>query len=60
VPTDFVAEQALVTSAAFQAWAEARAKSDFSIFLPHLERVLELVRRYTSFFPPADHPSTFF
>jgi len=56
VPPDFVAEQALVTTAAFQAWAEARAKSDFSIFLPHLERVLELVRRYISFFPPADHP----
>jgi len=56
VPAEFVAEQAVVTTAAFQAWAEARAKSDFSIFLPHLEKVLALVKRYISFFPPADHP----
>lgn len=56
VPSEFVAEQAIVTSEAFEAWAEARAKSDFGIFLPHLEKVLGLVRKYISFFPPADHP----
>lgn len=56
VPAEFVAEQAIVTAKAFEAWVEARAKSDFAIFLPHLEKVLELVRRYVSFFPPADHP----
>jgi carboxypeptidase Taq len=56
VPADFVVEQALVSAAAYEAWAEARAKSDFSIFRPHLEKVVELVRRYVTFFPPADHP----
>ncbi len=56
VPADFVVEQAIVTARAFEAWAEARAKSDFSIFQPHLEKVVELVRRYVTFFPPADHP----
>jgi carboxypeptidase Taq len=56
VPSDFVAEQAIVTSTAFQAWNEARAKSDFEIFRPHLEKVVGLVRRYVTFFPPADHP----
>jgi carboxypeptidase Taq len=35
---------------------EARAQSDFSIFQPHLERVVELAHKYMSFFPPADHP----
>jgi carboxypeptidase Taq len=35
---------------------EARGKSDFSIFRPHLEKVVELVKKYISFFPPADHP----
>ena len=44
VPSEFVAEQAMVTTAAFQAWTEARAKSDFAIFLPHLEKVLDLVK----------------
>ncbi len=56
VPPEFIAEQAIVTSRAFEAWMEARAKSDFSIFRPHLEKVLELVQKYVSFFPPADHP----
>ena len=56
VPPEFIAEQAIVTSSAFEAWVEARSKSDFSIFRPHLEKVLELVQKYVSFFPPADHP----
>ncbi|HET7145053.1 MAG TPA: carboxypeptidase M32 [Anaerolineales bacterium] len=56
VPAEFVAEQAIVTTTAFEAWVEAKGKSDFSIFLPHLEKVVGLVRKYVSFFPPADHP----
>jgi carboxypeptidase Taq len=56
VPPSFIAEQAMVTSKAFEAWREARSKSDFSISRPHLERVVELVHTYISFFPPADHP----
>jgi carboxypeptidase Taq len=56
VPAEFVAEFAVVTSKAFEAWVEARKKSDFSIFRPHLEKVVELNQRYVTFFPPADHP----
>jgi carboxypeptidase Taq len=56
VPAEFVAEAALVTTAAFEAWVEAKGKSDFSIFRPHLEKVMELTRKYVSYFPPADHP----
>ena len=56
VPSEFVAEFAVVTSKAFEAWVEARGKSDFSIFQPHLEKVVELNQRFVSFFPPADHP----
>ncbi len=56
IPEDFIVEQALVTARAFEAWAEARAKKDFSIFQPHLEKIVELVRKYVTFFPPADHP----
>ena len=56
VPPSFVAKQAVVASKAFEAWVEAKGKSDFSIFQPHLEKVVELVKEYISFFPPADHP----
>lgn len=56
VPASFVAEQAMAASKAVEAWVEARSKSDFSIFRPFLEKNLELVKKYISFFPPADHP----
>jgi len=56
VPPSYIAERAIVSSGAFEAWAEAKAKSDFAIFQPHLEKVVELVHKYISFFPPADHP----
>ncbi len=56
VPSSFVAEQAQVTAAAHEGWVEARSKSDFSIFEPHLAKVIDLTRRYIEFFPKSDHP----
>ena len=56
VPPEFVVEQAQVTTAAHEGWMEARQKSEFSIFEPHLAKVLALTRRYIGFFPKADHP----
>ena len=45
IPTELVIEMAQVTAAAQQAWAEAKAKSDFSLFAPHLEKVVALELR---------------
>jgi carboxypeptidase Taq len=56
VPSSFMAERALVSAKAHEAWVEARKRSDFSIFQPHLKKVVELAHQYVSFFPPADHP----
>ena len=56
VPPEFVAEHAVVTSKAFEAWHAARTNACFETFRPHLEKVVELVKRYITFFPPADHP----
>jgi len=56
VPVEFVSKQAIAQAKAFQAWVDARKKSDFSIFQPHLENLVEMVKEYISFFPPADHP----
>jgi carboxypeptidase Taq len=56
VPPAFVAEQAQAVSAAHHAWVEARAKSDFSIFCPHLQRIVDLKRRYVGFFSETTHP----
>ena len=56
VPAEFVGEHAQVVSASQHAWVQARAESNFAQFQPHLEKVLELKRRYVTFFPAAAHP----
>jgi carboxypeptidase Taq len=56
VPVDWVVEFTQVTTLANQAWVEARQKSDFSVFQPHLEKILDLRRKYAAFFPEVDHP----
>jgi len=56
VPSDSIVESSQIQSLAYQAWVAARQKSDFSLFRPHLEKVIELAQRYVTFFPPADHP----
>jgi carboxypeptidase Taq len=56
IPGEFVVERNQVQALAYQAWVEARQKSDYSIFRPHMEKVVELAHRYVAFFPPADHP----
>ncbi len=55
VPPDFVAESAKVASRAMMAWREAKAKADFSIFEPHLARIVELRQEYANFFAPYEH-----
>jgi len=56
VPADLVAEMTRVAAAAHTAWIQAHADSDFGAFAPHLERNVELRRRYSACFPEADHP----
>jgi carboxypeptidase Taq len=56
VPSSHIVEFAQVTTLAQQAWVEARQKSDFSIFRPHLEKIIALRQEYASFFPNFDHP----
>jgi carboxypeptidase Taq len=56
VPPAFVEKNAQTTTTAQQSWREARQKSDFAIFRPDLEKVMELRKEYISFFPGVDHP----
>lgn len=43
-PVSLISRLAVATSVAEVRWAEARRRSDFAIFAPHLEEVLALVR----------------
>ncbi len=54
VPPALEAEITRATAAANSAWVEARQKSDFSIFLPHLQKIVELKRRYVECFETPD------
>lgn len=45
VPGSLVEAFAEAQSQAFQAWIKARERADFAVFAPHLERLLELLRR---------------
>jgi carboxypeptidase Taq len=55
VPSEKVAEFARVTTMAQGAWVKARSESNFSIFQPHLEKIVDLRREYASYFAPYDH-----
>jgi len=51
VPAELAAELAHAAGVAVAAWDKAKAASDFDSFVPHLERQLELKRRYIECFP---------
>ena len=42
VPSELVAEFARTTALAYEAWVKARQASDFALFRPHLEKIVEL------------------
>jgi carboxypeptidase Taq len=44
------------SAVAVAAWDKAKAASDFASFVPHLERQLELKRRYIACFPEIETP----
>jgi carboxypeptidase Taq len=54
VPAELRAEMTRAASLAVPVWAEARRRSDWGVFLPHLEHALELRRRYVACFDPAE------
>ena len=49
VPSEFVEKMSKTTTLAYPAWEEAREKSQFSLFAPHLEEIVELEKEYCEF-----------
>src|SRR5919204_434821 len=54
VPPELTGEMRRSSALALAAWGPAKANSDFSALLPHLERNLELRHQYVECFDPAD------
>jgi carboxypeptidase Taq len=56
VPSDLRAEMTRAGSLGYGAWLEAREAADFGLFLPHLERRLELTKQYVACHEPYEDP----
>jgi carboxypeptidase Taq len=55
VPLPLLMENIQATTMAHQAWVKAKAASDFSIFQPHLVKIVDLRKQYADLFKPYDH-----
>jgi carboxypeptidase Taq len=56
LPAELVAQTSRVTALAESAWVKARKKSDWSLFVPHLEEILSLKRDAAEHLDYEDHP----
>jgi carboxypeptidase Taq len=54
VPAELVAEMARAGALGYEAWVDARSRSDFAAFAPFLEHNLELAHRYVDCFEGFD------
>ncbi len=55
IPAAFQAEYERNAALTYQIWTQAREADDFQTIRPYLEKTLDLSRRYSHFFPEADH-----
>jgi carboxypeptidase Taq len=56
VPADLAADITGAAAEAHDVWAKAREDSDYELFLPHLEKAVDLKRRYIDCFDGYDEP----
>jgi carboxypeptidase Taq len=55
IPTSWITEFSRITTLGQSAWENSKRKSDFSIFLPHLQEIILRRQEYASFFQPYQH-----
>jgi carboxypeptidase Taq len=55
VPSELRAQMARTASLANAAWIEARQRSDFELFAPHLQKNIELKHRYVECYDESEH-----
>jgi carboxypeptidase Taq len=56
LPAEFVEKMAKTTSIAYGVWQEAREKNKFSLFQPHLEKIVDLEKQYCDYVKLPGHP----
>lgn len=56
VPVDFYSEMVRVTKKSEKAWEKAKQNSDFSMFAPHLKKMIDYTVRYYQYIRPGKDP----
>lgn len=56
IPADMFKEFSILTSQANDAWEDAKRSSDFQIFLPYLEKIVEFKRKAAEIYGYEKHP----
>ena len=56
VPEDFYEEYTKTTARSEQAWEDAKEANDFSVFEPHLDKVIRMTKEYVKYMEPDQDP----
>jgi carboxypeptidase Taq len=56
IPSDLYKEYSVLCSDANDAWEEAREKNDYSLFLPYLEKIVEIKKVFVEYYGYEKHP----
>ncbi|MGQ9734375.1 MAG: carboxypeptidase M32 [Candidatus Bipolaricaulia bacterium] len=56
IPPELYEQFVITTSKAHSVWEEARAKSDFSLFKPYLEKIVAFVRQFAELYGYKENP----
>lgn len=52
VPADFFEEMVRASNVSAKAWEEAKQKSDYGLFCPHLQKMIDFRRKYIAYIEP--------
>ncbi|MFS0823476.1 carboxypeptidase M32 [Bacillus sp. 1P02SD] len=56
IPTELYNEYIVLTANANNAWEEARETNNFEVYLPYLERIVEIKKQFTEYYGYEGHP----
>lgn len=56
IPAELYNEYMVLTSNANDAWEEARETNNFEVYLPYLERIVEIKKQFTEYYGYEGHP----
>ncbi len=56
IPEEFYSEYAIEKARSEKAWEKAKRSSDFSVYAPHLEKIIKMTKQYVKYMEPDQDP----